>query len=62
MLPHVTYRATVTVTLHIGPMSAKTGKHCQFGQDLKYLTTICCLEKFSCKFCGILGIGRARYI
>ena len=43
-------------------MSAKTGKQCQFGQDMTYLTRICCLEKFPCKFCGILGIGHARYI
>ena len=59
-------------TLHVGPlsqphyiyghMSSKTGKQCQFGQDMTYRTTICCPEKFPCKFCGILGIGHARYM
>ena len=45
-----------------GHMSAKTGKQCQFGQDITYFTTICSLEKFPCKFRGIRGIVRARYI
>ena len=58
----VTYRATVTATLHMGPDEYKTGKQCQFGQDMTYLTTICSLKKFSCKFHSIRGIGRACYI
>ena len=43
-------------------MSAKTGKQCQFGQDMAYLTTVYSLEKFPYKFHGIRGIGRACYI
>ena len=43
-------------------MSAKTGKQCQFGQDMTYLTIICSVEKFSIIFCGIRDIGRALYI
>ena len=35
---HVTYRATVIATLHVGPHECKTGKQCQFGQgyDVSY--------------------------
>ena len=58
---HVTSRATVTATLHMGPHECKTGKQCQFGQDMTYLTIICSVEKFSIIFCGIRGIGRTRY-
>ena len=46
---HVVYRATVIATLHIGPHECKN-RQCQFGQDMRYLTTVCSLEKFPCKF------------
>ena len=62
LVTHVTYRATVTATLHVGPHECKdwqTVSKCQFGQDMTYLTIICSLEKFPC---GIRGIGRTRYI
>ena len=59
---HVTYRATVTAMLHIGPHECKTGKQCQFCQDMTYLTIICSVEKFFITFCGIRGIGGACYI
>ena len=56
---HVTYRATVTAMLHIGPHECKTGKQCQFGQDLTIIRSV---QTFSIIFCGILGIGGACYI
>ena len=59
---HVTYRATVTAMLHMGPHECKTGKQCQFGQDMTNLTTICSQKKFPCKFHGIRGISCTRYI
>ena len=31
-------------------MSAKTGKQCQFGQDMTYLTTVCSLKSFHANF------------
>ena len=40
-------------------MSAKTGKQCQFGHDMTYLTIICSVQEFSIIFCGIRGIGGA---
>ena len=62
MVPHVTYRATVTVTLHIKPHECKNRQTVSIGQDMTYLTSICCLEKFPRKVCGILGIGHVCYI
>ena len=61
---HITYRATVTATLHMGHMSAKTGKQCQFGQDTFLYISYNNMQskKFSCKFHLIRGIGRACYI
>ena len=55
----VTYSATVMATLHIGPHECKN-RQIWSRYDISYHNLPS--GKFPCKFCGIIGIGRARYI
>ena len=59
---HVTYRATVTATLHIGPHECKNRQTVSIlsKYDISYNNMQS--KKFSCKFHGIRGTGCPRYI
>ena len=57
---HVTYRATVTATLHIGPHECKNRQTVSIWSrhDVSYHNLQS--KKFRCKFRGIRGIGHTH--
>ena len=62
MAPHVTDRATVTVTLHIGPHECKNRQTVSIwtGYDISYHNLLS--RKVSMQILCILGIGHACFI